>query len=128
MDWIIDDEKTGMSFNDAIIAMRLGKKVRRKTWGEDSFWELKQYTLKNSLGESLNDWVVVEKKTLSDKKQMLWNKDSPNYNPNCPNYVFYEGDIKPSLKEFIDWLESQNGLIAGTMDKAKEIFGEDLIE
>lgn len=77
-----------------------------------------------------NDWNIVDK-----PKRTLWDKRF-SFTANCEKgYFEYLGnDVKEFLNEFIDWLvlEESYGKMVNfeerVRDKAKEIFGEELLK
>jgi len=129
-----------MNFQEAIKELKKGNKIRRKSWVNEEFYLVKRYDGKILMGwakdipvketdfwivnmgivKDINatDWEIYkEKKTLFDKLEEYYTKEALD-------------DVKQALKEFINWVLKQNGR-AGLMDindKAKEIFGEELIE
>lgn len=80
------------------------------------------------IGDNSYKWVISnEKKTLSEKK-IHWS-DVTSGNKNV-FYIYKTEDVKQHLKEFIEYfIHSDNEMFMDDeiIDKAKEIFGEDLI-
>lgn len=60
--------------------------------------------------------MILEKGTLWDKR--LSDEDNPR---------MYSNDVKEALKEFINYIENNNN-VELIKRKAKEIFGEELLE
>ena len=127
-------------FVSAVSAMKEGKKVRRKCWNagqymyasdENIFWNngsIPKFNLKQF--EAI-DWEVIEdKKTLSERRWLEYDKGICHYN---------EEDVKEAIKEFIGWLingdvfdniregEYNTKVKNDCINKAKEIFGERLV-
>lgn len=69
--------------------------------------------------------IVKEKKTLSDKR--LPNKFCDEECKVVGEWKYKELDVKEALKEFMDWLDPKNPYSKEHIEKAKEIFGKELI-
>ena len=131
-------KKTGLSFMEAVEAMKKGEKVRREDWDYNMsmyFVNKEIYFNPNAQGKNLmveeieaDDWEIVEeKKTLSDKIILR----------SIPAIETLTGEeVKEALKEFIQWIHERlpshdhhRGLFnTDDLDKkAKEIFGEKLV-
>jgi len=121
-----------MNFMEAVQAMTQGKKVRRSHYVKGAYLYLDKVGYKYwdetwhqfGLGDfERTDWEILEeKKSLSDKHKRTCPEEELIYH----EYIYYEKDIKESLKEFIGWLPIDVSR-GRSMDKAKEIFGDRLI-
>lgn len=105
-----------------------GKKIRRERWKQGHYWKLKDGEIVDSSGCVVNDFEIVEeKKTLSDK--IIDTSQSASISDTEKFHRLKAEDVKESIKEFIDFIETMTlgGWNKTVRDKAKEIFGERLI-
>jgi len=124
-----------MNFMEAVNEMKKGNKIRRPEMEKNEYFDIYDETFtfnKNGFrhcGCSFpnfkdvhrTDWEIYE-----EPKQTLWDKQ-----PNAPGFGnFRTEDVKEAIKDFLTWIkqdESQINKTNRTINKAKEIFGEDLI-
>ena len=125
----------------AVEQMKQGKKVRRNQhnntlpWGNDgSFYVLlhsgeKDYCQFSISHIEATDWEVVEepKKTLSDKSYNIADKGEV-FGLEENGNLFLRDDVREALKEFMDWLNDDEPEENIYVNKAKEIFGEELLK
>lgn len=131
-----------MNFLEAVKAMKEGKKVKRKSWGNDSDYFTiengmfcqhgteKDYSNTNTIALYLEafeatDWEIVEeKKTLSDKIGYL--HDSENaFCYNKDGAFIQVKDVKEALKKLSIYIEKCNdNEEAVDMVIVREIFGD----
>ena len=118
-----------MNFMESVKAMKEGKQVRRKNWDEDGFMcvpedgviirkqdkEIMMFSIRDF---EATDWEIEEKKTLSDKRRCFQHHGE---------FEYEEKDVKEAIVKFIDWVHLRRGIREDTKDKAKEIFGEELL-
>lgn len=130
-----------MDFFKAIRAYQDDKTVTHKNYPDKRLHLISTtWVLKNNSEElwvnpdlMLSDgWYIVE-----ESKRTLWDKNLEMFNSN----TLKADDVKEALNEFIDWLEycfnnkeTKESFIAAYVnkikirDKAKEIFGEELLK
>lgn len=123
-----------MDFIEAVKAMKKGKKVKR--FGQRPIHNLGHIVFADTEERELyafgifdieaTDWEIVkEKKTLSDK--MFTTQDTG------PFKVIHELHVKAAIKEFLCYLynaplrEYKDGFSRDVSNKAKEIFGDELL-
>lgn len=114
-----------MKFATAMLAMADGKKVRRACWKKDSYWEkVGGESAIDSKGNLIDDWEMFSPvSTLSSKISV-------------GGGLIKVTDVKEYLNKFLNWCEesiegdSDDAVISTTRrlnEKAKEIFGEELV-
>ena len=121
---------------EAVKAMKEGKKVRRPDYGEGAY-KVKRENFIGYQNESgslphltfedyeATDWQIVEeKKTLSDKKDLMIPATKIGVGEVQKEYFAYkEEDVKEAIKEYLKGsAHDDNG-----MSRAKQIFGERLL-
>jgi hypothetical protein len=130
-----------MRFEQAVKAMKKGKKLTRAKWDgqlkyayETAISCIKVQTENDDVIDltiediEATDWKIFKKnKTLSDKGYFTGEGiHELTHHPN--GLLFYKNDIKAALTEFIDWLHISKRTYKEINDKAKEIFGDDLVK
>ena len=128
-----------MNFDEAVTAMKEGKKVRISSWKRDAYIILLDdefFTPNDCIRElsysqiTATNWEVVEPKIvpLSEKSNSVG--DMYNTYKTGKRFVktYIEEDIKLALEELLAYFESGRiGPYTSLQEKIKEIFGSDLL-
>ena len=122
---------------EIVKALEEGKKIRRRTWSENSCWKLKDGVLTNNKGEQVDNWEIAEEHP-EPVRVFLGKTIHPGFTEEDESEYYLKEEVDAKIKKyfeetnyngFVEWVKREYPLtihnyMVFCKEVANKIFGK----